>query len=145
MHKPYEVINHTADIGIRVCGNNLNSLFLNAACAMFEIILEPQKKRGRFEKIAQTKFVVNKQSSNLEELFVAWLGELLYLFSVEGLIMQKADIQKLDANSIQADVVGQIFNPEFHKIKTEIKAVTYHGLKIAKQRRGYQAEVIFDV
>jgi len=144
--KTYEIINHTADIGIRVYGKNLEVLFLNAARAMFEIILEIVKKKPIFGKTEHEKFLLNKQGNNVEEVFVSWLSELLYLFSTEGLIMDKADILKLDSSCIHAEVSGIIFSQEFYRIKTEIKAVTYHELVVRKtDRGGYEAQVIFDV
>jgi SHS2 domain-containing protein len=143
--KPYEIIDHTADLGIKVYGKDLNSLFLNAARAMFEIMLEPIKKRPLFQKTEHKKFLVNKKGSGLEDIFIAWMSELLYLFSAEGLIMDKADIQKLDTNCIQAEVSGSIFDPEYYRIKTEIKAVTYHELEVRQTAQGYQAQVIFDI
>ena len=143
--KTYEIIDHTADIGIKVYGKNLEVLFLNAARAMFEIMLEVIKKRSIFQKTEHKKFLLNKQGSNLEEVLVVWLSELLYLFSTEGLIMEKADMQKLDSASIQAEVTGKIFNPEYSRIKTEIKAVTYHELEVKETERGWEAQVIFDV
>jgi len=143
--KSYEIINHTADLGIKVYGNDLKALFFNAARAMFEIMVEQVKKRPVFQKEEHKKFLLNKQGDNQEEIFVAWLSELLYLFSSEGLIMDKADIQRLDANCIQAEVSGRIFSPDFYRIKTEIKAVTYHELEVKNIQRGYKAQVIFDV
>jgi len=143
--KTYEIIEHTADIGMKVYGKKLETLFLNAARAMFEIILEDIKKRPVFQKIEYKKFLLNKQSSSLEDVFVAWLSELLYLFSTEGLIMDKADIQKLDSSNIQAEITGRIFDPDFYRIKTEIKAVTYHELEVKETDKGYEARVIFDV
>jgi SHS2 domain-containing protein len=59
--------------------------------------------------------------------------------------MEKANIQKLDSSSIQAEVIGSIFSPEFYRVKTEIKAVTYHELEVKKIDHTYQAQVIFDV
>jgi len=143
--KTYEIINHTADIGLKVFGKNLEALFLNAAQAMFEIILEKTEKESLFKKQESKKFLLNKQGSNLEEIFVFWLSELLYLFNSEGLIMNKADIHKLDSNCIQAEIIGRIFNTDLERIKTEIKAVTYHELEVKKTERGYEAKVIFDV
>jgi SHS2 domain-containing protein len=143
--KTYEIIDHTADIGIRVYGKNLEQLFINAARAMFKIMLEPTKKRSIFQKEEYEKFLLNKEGKSLEDVFLVWLSELLYLFSTEGLIMDKADVQKLDANSIRAEVSGRIFNPDFYRIKTEIKAVTYHELEVKETDKGYQAQVIFDV
>jgi len=114
--KTYEVINHTADIGLKVFGKNLEALFLNAAQAMFEIILEKTEKESLFKKQESKKFLLNKQGGNLEEIFVSWLSELLYLFSTEGLIMEKADLENVNQTGIQAEVSGRIFNPDFCRI-----------------------------
>ena len=46
--KNYEIIDHTADMGIKVYGKNLLALFLNAAEAMFDIIVETTKKKPMF-------------------------------------------------------------------------------------------------
>ncbi len=143
--KTYEIINHTADVGIKVYGKNLQQLFLNAARAMFEVMIEETKRKSIFQKEEQKKFLVNKRAGGIEDVFVAWLSELLYLFSAEGLIMDRADIQRLDSECIQAEVTGRIFNPDFCRVKTEIKAVTFHELEIKQSDKGYQAQVIFDV
>jgi SHS2 domain-containing protein len=143
--KTYEIINHTADVGIKVYGKNLEQLFLNAARAMFEVMIEETKRKSIFQKEEQKKFLVNKRASGIEDVFVAWLSELLYLFSTEGLIMDKADIQALDSEHIYAEVAGRIFNPDSCRVKTEIKAVTFHELKIEQTDKGYQAQIIFDV
>ena len=143
--KKYEIIDHTADIGIRAYGKDLKELFLNAAYAMFEIMLEAIKKKSIFQKREHKKFILNKEGNNLEEVLVVWLSELLYLFSTEGLVMEKADIQKLDGSFIQAEVTGRMFSPDFYRIKTEIKAVTYHELEVKKAEHGYEVQVIFDV
>ncbi len=143
--KTYEIIDHTADIGIKAYGKNLEQLFFNAARAMFEIMLEPTKKKPIFQKTEHEKFLLNKQGRSLEDVFVAWMSELLYLFSSEGLIMEKADIEKLDSSCIQAEVSGMILNPDLYRIKTEIKAVTYHELEIKETDKGFEAQVIFDV
>ncbi len=143
--KPYEIIEHTADLGIKVYGRNLNSLFLNAAQAMFEIMVETTKKESIFHREERKKFLVNRQGNNVEEVFVAWLSELLYLFATEGLIMEKAELQKVDSSGVQAEISGRIFSPDSYRIKTEIKAVTYHELEVKQTDKGYEAQAIFDV
>ncbi|MFC1592571.1 archease [Candidatus Omnitrophota bacterium] len=143
--KKYEIIDHTADVGIKVYGKGLEELFINAAQAMFEVMLGEGNKKSLFKKQELKKFFLHKNASGIEDVFIAWMGELLYLFYSEGLIMEKADIQKLDSQSILADVSGTIFNPESHRIQTEIKAVTYHELEVQKTDKGYQAQIIFDI
>ena len=143
--KPYEVIDHTADLCVRVYGENLEALFLNAAKVMFELILEEKEETPPRKNPEYKKIVLNKSGENLDEIFIFWLTELLYLFSVESFIFGRADIQRLSSEGIQAEVEGKTFNPEFYWIKTEIKAVTYHELELKQISTGYQAQIIFDV
>lgn len=143
--KTYEIIEHTADLGLRIFGRDLKNLFINAAGAMFEVMLEPLKKGRASPKQTKEKFLVNKSAASIEDLLVAWLSELIFLFFNDGLIVEKVDIEQLDSQGIQAEVSGRIFNPEFQRIKTEIKAVTFHELEVKQTQRGYEAQVIFDV
>ena len=143
--KTYETIDHTADLGIKVYAGDLKQLFLNSAFALFDLMVEETKKAPLIQKGAGKKFIVSKNASSLEEVLVAWLSELLYLFVTEGLIMEKAEFQKLEPRSIQAEISGIIFDPDFYRVKTEIKAVTFHELEAKETEGGYEARVIFDV
>jgi SHS2 domain-containing protein len=137
--KTYELIEHTADIGIRVKGSDLKELFRNAAAAMFDIIAE--KKEPEIKKQAEIK--IKQKADNLEELFVNWLNELLSLSATKELIFSGFQINKVDKNTLQAVAMGE--DIKNYKVNTEIKAATYHELKLEKSSGGWQAEVIFDV
>ena len=135
----YELIEHTADIGIRVRGKDLKELFKNSALAMFDITA--QKKQPITKK--QEKIIIKQKADDLEELFVNWLNELLSLSSTKELIFSDFQINKLERNSLEANVIGE--SMKNYKINTEIKAATYHQLKLKNDESGWQAEVIFDV
>ena len=137
--KNYEFIEHTADLCIRVKAGNLSALFKNAALAVFEIIATPKKR----EKTSRKKLRINQEADNLEELFINWLNELLSLSSAKGLIFDDFKIEKLDDHHLKAQAfAGDMKN---YEVNTEIKAATYHELKIAQIDSGWQAEVILDV
>ena len=137
--KAYELIEHTADIGIRVKGNDLKELFRNAASAMFDIIAE--KKRPEIKK--QSEVRIEQKADNLEELFVNWLNELLSLSATKEMIFSEFRINKIDKNTLQAVVIGE--DIKNYRVNTEVKAATYHQLKLEEAKGGWQAEVIFDV
>jgi SHS2 domain-containing protein len=137
--KFYELLEHTADIGIRVKGKDLKVVFKNAALAMFDIIAE--KKKPDTSNIK--KITLNQQADSPDELFINWLNELLSLSSAKELIFSDFKINKLEKNNLEATLVGN--SVENYKINTEIKAATYHQLKLEQTRSGWQAEVIFDV
>ena len=154
--KNYELIEHTADIGIRVKGKDLEGLFKNAALSMFDIIAERSSKfllvparpaggrqAGKVQSSRFKEITIKQKAENLDELFINWLNELLSLSATKELIFSDFKINKLDENNLQAVAVGDSIKN--CKVNTEIKAATYHQLKIEETKFGWQAEVIFDV
>lgn len=136
--KTYELIEHTADIGIRVQGKDLKELFANAAEAIFDIIAEKSTKSPPEETIE-----IRQSAEDTEELFINWLNELLSLSSAKELIFSKFLIKKIDRNRLEAAVIGSPM--EGYKVNVEVKAATYHQLKLQESESGWQAEVILDV
>ena len=137
--KTYELIEHTADVGVKVKGNDLKGLFKNAASAMFDII----SKKKEPAQAKQTKIKIEQEADNLEELFINWLNELLSLSAAKELIFSDFKINKIDKNTLKAQAIGE--DTGNYEVKTEIKAATYHELRIQKVKTGWQAELIFDV
>jgi SHS2 domain-containing protein len=137
--RPYKTIDHTGDVGIKVYGKSLPELFQNAAHGLFDIILKKPKIQGlHAEKISVT-------ANDVEQLLVTWLSEFLYLFDTKRLVFGKIAIDKFEETAVEATAEGEIFDPKKHVIQTEIKAVTYHGLKIGKKGSLYTTLVIFDI
>lgn len=133
---PYEIIEHTADIGIKAYGENPEELFVNAARGMFDIIADTRQLKPK-EKIE-----IQEEAASYDELLVGWLRELLYQYNATGIIFSEFVVQSLSQNKIQAIAWGERAQT---KVKTEIKAVTYHELEFHKVSGGCEAKVIFDV
>lgn len=135
----YEFINHTADIGIKVRGKTLRELFANAGYAMFDILTEIKKVSPR-ENIN-----IKVPGGQIEDILADWLRELLLKFNIDGWVLAGFDVSKVDKSGLEAIVSGEKMDPLKHKLKTEIKAVTYHNLKIQKEGNLWEAQIIFDV
>jgi len=140
--KEFEILEHTADIGIAAYGKNKEQVFTNAAKGMFEIIAGKNKnlKENFYDKI-------KLEADNLEGLLFAWLNELLYIGETRLVILNKFQIKELSDFQIKAEVRGAKINPPSIKIEKEIKAVTYHRLEIKKDGESglWRAQVIFDI
>ena len=139
--KEFEFIEHTADIGVRVFGATKEELFSNAASALFSLITDYHPKPLKEKKIRLA-------ADNLEDLFVAWLSELISQLFADRFLSSSYDISFEEGGgeiSLNGVILGEPFDPFERKIKTEIKAATYHNLKIEKTEEGYATEVIFDV
>jgi SHS2 domain-containing protein len=139
MKKNYEVLDHTADIGLVVYGEDLKSLFENAGEAFFHLITDLKKVRRRIERR------IHIDGESLERLMVDWLSELLYLHDVENLLFKGFKIESVGEDGLRGTVKGERFQEGVHVIKTEVKAVTYHQIQVKKEDGGWKARVIFDL
>jgi len=134
----FEFIDHTADAGIRVEAPTLEDLFETAGFAFSELVTNADSLDWRVER----RFKL--EEDDIETLLVSWLQELLYLLDTEDLVFSRFRVKLYDF-SLEATAWGEPFDPKVHTMKTEIKAVTYHQLEVAKSDQGWQAQVIFDI
>jgi SHS2 domain-containing protein len=137
--KRFEILDHTADIGIMVYGEDLKSLFENAGKAFFHLITDLRKVRLRTER----KIEIGGES--LERLMVDWLNELLYLHDVENLLFKGFHVESVGEEGLKAKVNGEIFQEGVHVIKTGVKAATYHQLEVLHEKEGWRARIIVDL
>jgi SHS2 domain-containing protein len=137
--KKFRLLDHTADLGILVFGGDLEELFTNAGEAFFTIITDLRRVRESTERI------IRVESTNLEDLMVNWLGELLYLHDVDGLLFRSFSIDELRDGTMKARARGEAFHEGRHVIKTEIKAVTYHQIEVKEEKGRWRARIIFDL
>jgi SHS2 domain-containing protein len=137
--KHFEVLDHTADIGLIVYGEDLKTLFENAGKAFFHLITDLKKVKRRVEKRIEIK------GENLERLMVDWLSELLYLHDVENLLFKGFKVESVGEGGLKARVKGEPFQEGVHVIKTGVKAVTYHQIEVRKENGRWRAQIIFDL
>jgi SHS2 domain-containing protein len=139
MKRRFEILDHTADIGLIVYGENLRVLFENAGEAFFHIITDLRKVRRRVEKRIDIK------GESLDRLMVDWLSELLYLHDVESLLFKGFKVDSVGEGGLKAIVKGEPFQEGIHVIKTEVKAVTYHRIEVRQNNGHWRAQVILDL
>jgi len=135
--KRYELIEHTADTGLVAYGETLAAAFANAAYGMFAIIAGLEDVRE-----AETRRV-EAAADDIEGLLFDWLNGLLYYFDVEQLLFKRFDITELSDTHLVADCRGEKYDPARHRLKTGVKAATYHQLEVDKAKN--RVRVIFDV
>ena len=138
MGKDFEIIDHTADVGIVAYGADVSQAFANAARALFSLITE-------LDDVAEVLHRdVELTAPDEEGLLVEWLNELIYLFDTENVIFKRFDIIKLNNTQLKARSYGEKVDKSKHKLKTGVKAATYHMLKVDKGD-GCQVQVLFDI
>lgn len=135
--KRFQLIEHTADIGLTAYGRTLAEAFANAAYGLFSIITELRRVREVESRTLEIK------EEDAESLLFEWLNQLIYLFDVEGLLFKRFDIKGLDSHKLKAICYGERYDPSRHHLKLGVKSATYHMLKVDEEKN--QVRVIFDV
>jgi SHS2 domain-containing protein len=138
--KNFEIIDTTADIGIRAFGADWRELYANAALGMLSLITDIESIQERLERD------ISVAAPDREGLLAAWLNELIFLFDTEMLLFNRFEIARLSRTQIKARCFGEKADRSRHELKRGIKSATYHKLKVKKQKDGeFWAEVIFDI
>jgi len=135
--KRFQLIEHTADIGLVAYGSSLAEAFANAAYGLFSIIAELNKVRG----VESRPVAVSAEDT--EGLLFNWINHLIYIFDVEYLLFRRFDITEFTEHNLKATCWGETYNPSRHQLKLGVKSATYHMLKVDREKN--RVQVIFDV
>jgi SHS2 domain-containing protein len=132
----FEEIEHTADWALRIRGQDLAELLMNAARGMSSLLVHelaeiPSEVEQHFEL----------DSYDAESLLVNWLTELAYWVEAEGLVFGRFELYHVTPTHLQAVVRGG----HVPALQKHIKAVTYHNLEIVETDDGLEVSVVFDV
>ena len=101
----YQIINHTADLGIIVKGVNEKDVFIRAAYAMTDLMV-----KGDITKKTVIKDVSLK-GDDFPDLMVKWLGEILYLFNGEKLVVHSIEINSISSMTLRLERWKKQGNP----------------------------------
>jgi SHS2 domain-containing protein len=136
----YELFEHTADLGLRIRAADVNTLFAEAGVALFSILLEDVRSVR-----PQSAHTFSLSGEDRELLLFDWLRTLLLTFDEQHWVFSRFDVQ-VHSQGLHATAWGERFDPQRHLPGHEVKAITYHGLKLEQQPDGtFLAEVIVDI
>jgi SHS2 domain-containing protein len=136
----HEVLEHTADLGLKIESSTIPALFAEAGQALFELVIE-----NFLDVRPESKHSVHLSQPQIDLLLFDWLNELLYLFEAKHFIGCRFDVNYQDGR-LDATVHGEPWNDSRHHLDHEVKAITYHRLKVEQQPDGaWLAEIIVDI
>ncbi len=138
MGKDFEIVDHTADVGIIAYGTDISQAFANAARALFSLITELDNVEEFLHRD------IELTAPDEESLLVEWLNELIYLFDTENIVFRRFDVTKLNNTQLKARSYGEKVDSSKHRLKTGVKAATYHMLKVDKGN-DCRVQVLFDI
>lgn len=135
----FEVIEHTADIGIIARGATLVEVFEAAAEGMFSLMLDPGSVENRAWLVREV------EADDHAGLLVAWLNDLLAVVNIEAFLPVVLVVDQISHGRLRATVHGEPIDPDRHRFLRDIKAATYHMVEVKQVDEGWTAQVIFDV
>ncbi len=161
----FEILDHTADIGLHIRAATLENLFEHAAEGLFSLILEDlaavrEQTLLTFEIAAAGELAApDPEAAKLpstvpagrvqlpgtwEDLLHDWLTELLILFDRRRIVCRRFEV-RFTTSGLAGRAWGEDLSLDRHRPRMEIKAVTYHQLRIDATPQGFEAWVIFDL
>ncbi|MCX7749985.1 MAG: archease [Candidatus Bipolaricaulota bacterium] len=139
---PYEILDHTADAGVRGIGPTVEEAFAEAALGMFSLMADLDSVRP------ETEVPVEVQADSLEELLVAWLGELLRERDVRGMLFSRFAVRIAERDGrlhLSGRAWGEGIDPGRHRLGVEVKAATYAGVRVEQRGGGWIAQCVVDL
>ena len=137
----YEILDHTADVRVRAYGGDMAGLLRSAVLAMAALI-------AAVDNAESTETITVEASGETpEELLVHLLGEVLHVHYTRRMVFRGAEVELPDEGALQARCTlrGEAYDAGRHELAYDIKAVTYHDLKIERAGDRLTAEIVFDV
>jgi protein archease len=139
MAKHCETFDHTADIGLRAEADTPEELMSALAEGLAELICPRAGVR------AERRVAVRLEAEDREGLTVDFLWKVMSAVEYDGFAIARVDVHRAREKALEADLWGEDRDPARHEIVTEIKAVTYHQLKVAREAGRWTARVILDL
>lgn len=143
LSRGFELLDHPADMGFRAWAFTISDLFVECACALTSILVD-------LDVVSCCESVrLEILGDDLETLLYNWLAEILYLFDGEKKLFSEFVVLShktfQGAQCLEAELKGEQYSCTKHQIKTYVKAVTFHQLRIESQENGYSARVFLDI
>ncbi len=139
----YRFLEHTADIKVKAYGKTLNDAFQEATRALFEVMTDTSKIHPTIKR------KIEVEAEDLEALLYEWLEEFIYLFDSKGLVFSEFKVESIQQTEgrykLEGEARGEEFDEEKHPQRTEIKAITYHEMKIKQSPEKTVLEFVFDI
>lgn len=147
LQKPFEFLEHTADVLVRAYGKTLEEVLSNIAKGMFEVMTDTSKVEPK------NCIDIRICGYDLENLIYKWLEELLYYHDAYNYVFSKFDVNFLKEEysneekmlCLYARACGEEFNYQKHEPRTIVKAVTYHQMFIGRQDDILFVDVVLDI
>jgi len=138
----FEILNHTADLGVRATGRTIDEAFCEAARALFSVMVDLDAVEPRSEH------VIRLEAGSCADLLVEWLSDLLAQKELSGLVFSRfeARIRRLRDRALLDGIArGEPLDRAVHRPAAEVKGISYLGLDVRPIGDGWQVRCVLDV
>lgn len=136
-----EVFDHTADVGLRIRGDDPADLFRTAAEGLFDYVVA-----NRTEVLVERTEAVSLRADSTAALLLDWLNELIFRCETGHVLYSRFEVRISDDGlALEATIGGEPIDRDRHVLDHEVKAVTHHGASLERDGGGWVAEVILDI
>jgi SHS2 domain-containing protein len=118
-------------------GETFAELLEAAAKALYAVAFR------RMEERRDVRRSISIEAQSPEETVVRWLQELIFFMETERFAAVRFAFERAEARKIQVEAQGYEYDPADRE--DEVKAATYHGMRVTENETGWRAEVIFDL
>ncbi len=146
---PYELIEHTADLKIRVWGSSLENLFFEAVLAMMGLI-KPLQITNEYEYTNRIEREVKVEAPDETALLIGFLSEVLTLSQTHKEIYNRVNFERFfpstDSGQAPVSLEATLEGVRVGEFDEDIKAVTYHEAEVRQNEKGeWETYVVFDI
>lgn len=138
----FETFEHKADVGVRGIGASREEAFAECAKAMFSVMADLGKVGS------EERFDIEIETNDLESLLVDFLNHLLYLRDVNEIMFSRFNLYITESGGewkLKGKAFGERINKKKHGIKSDVKAASYHQLKVEEKNGKWLAQCVVDV
>jgi len=133
----YEIVEHTADVGIKASGATLEEAFRDTTLGLLDI-------SGTWVPNGGEDVRLRFEGTDAASLLVDWLGEILYLQDARDALVSAIEVERATEEQV-AGVVRLTPRGDVSPEGTAIKAITYHQLAVERTGEGWRTTVFVDV
>jgi SHS2 domain-containing protein len=135
----YAIVEHPSDLGIEASAGSMEEAFAFAAEGLMAVMVDPSTVVGRESR------AIGLPAMDEERLLVRWLGEVLYLFDGEGFVSSAFTVRGASRSGLEASALGEPADPRRHRLRLDVKAVTYHGVSVKRSAGRCEVRVFLDI
>ena len=134
MTKPFELLDHTADLKIVANGKSMQEAFCNAAKGMYSYMADIKRNKPNVKK------TINVKANKLTTLLYEFLEELLVLTDTDNLLFSHITDMKIEKKKDIIHLTCIAKGDDFRNYEThgDIKSITYSEMEIDEEKNRVQ-------